>query len=260
MAAAEAPKEDFGRAADYAEKHDLYALFERLLQELIVQKPDNPIDFLIKTLQSPAVPRVVISGAPASGKGTQCELIVKRFGLVHISTGDVLREHVKQGTPLGKQAQGAMSRGELVPDELIINMVKEKLATEECRTKGWLLDGFPRTQPQAQAMLAAGIIPDKFVLLDVPDDVLIDRVIGRRLDPETNAIYHVKYSPPPAEVAARCIQREDDTEEKARVRLAFYHRNLGAIRSSFGYCEHVIDGNRAKVGRVLALLARCACF
>ena len=92
-----------------------------------------------------------------------------------------------------------MQRGALVPDDLIIGMVKEKLQSEECRSKGWLLDGFPRTQPQAQAMVSAGIVPEKFILLDVPDEVLIERVVGRRLDPVTNAIYHIKFSPPPAE-------------------------------------------------------------
>lgn len=247
MSAGPAKPENEG-AVDYAEKHDIFRLFQRLLQELVVQKPDNPIDFLIKTLQLPPVPRIVIAGAPASGKGTQCELIVKQFGVVHISTGDLLREHVKQGTPLGKKADEFMKRGDLVPDDLIIGMVKEKLASEECRKKGWLLDGFPRTQAQAHAMVGAGIVPEKFVLLDVPDAVLIERVVGRRTDPVTNTIYHTKFNPPPpGEVAARCVQRSDDTEEKAGNRLAVYYRNLDAIRDSFRYCERVVNGNRSKV-------------
>jgi adenylate kinase len=107
--------------------------------------------------QVAAGPKVIISGAPASGKGTQCEFIVSRFGVVHISTGDALREQVKAGTQLGKQVKGYMAKGELVPDDLIIDIVKDRLAKSDCVRKGWLLDGFPRTGVQAEAMRKAGI-------------------------------------------------------------------------------------------------------
>ena len=255
------PETSSDRAADYAEQHDIFRLFQRLLQELVIHKPEDPLEFLIKTLQTPegfltdffnfthcTAPKIIIAGAPACGKGTQCELIVKRFGLVHLSTGDILRAEVKAGTPLGKQAEGLMNAGKLVPDDLIIGIVKSKLDTDECRKRGWLLDGFPRTAAQAQAMQAAGIVADKFILLQVPDDVLIERVVGRRLDPDTGSIYHVKFNPPTdAAVAARLIQRDDDTEEKARVRLQQYHSHIAAIRDSFKHVTRVINGNRAKV-------------
>lgn len=126
---------------------------------------------------------ILIAGPPASGKGTQCELIVEKFGVVHISTGDALREQVAAGTELGKQADECMQNGQLVPDDLIIDIVKDRLAQEDCQTKGWLLDGFPRTGAQAQALGDAGIVASHFVLLDVPDEVLVERCTGRRNDP-----------------------------------------------------------------------------
>lgn len=118
-----------------------------------------------------AAVRIVIGGAPASGKGTQCELILEKYGVVHISTGDLLRAEVEARTQRGQQAQQFMERGSLVPDEILIAMVKERLEQPDCRRRGWLLDGFPRTRAQALALQEAGILPDVFVLVDVPDDV-----------------------------------------------------------------------------------------
>ena len=140
--------------------------------------------------------KIIIAGAPASGKGTQCELIREKFGVVHLSTGDMLREASAAGTEVGKLAQEYMSQGKLVPDEVIIGAVKERLAQPDCQQKGWLLDGFPRTGAQAQALVDAGIHADTFIFLDVPDEDLIERVVGRRADPVTGKIYHMKFSPP----------------------------------------------------------------
>ena len=131
------------------------------------------------------VHRLIISGAPASGKGTQCEKIIEEFKVPHLSTGDMLRAAVKAGSPLGKEAKAYMDAGKLVPDSLVINLVKEKLASPECVNGGWLLDGFPRTGEQAKALQQANINPDKVILLDVPDSALIERVTGRRSDPVT---------------------------------------------------------------------------
>jgi adenylate kinase len=233
-------------ASAYAEQHDLYRLFQRMMRELVLHKPADPLGFLSRLLQSAETHKVIIAGAPASGKGTQCELIVAKYGLVHISTGDLLREHVRQGTPLGRQADAFMSSGRLVPDELMIDIVKEKLSGSECAAKGWLLDGFPRTAAQARALQAAGLLADVVIILDVPEEVLIERVVGRRLDPDTGKIYHLKFSPPPADVVSRLIQRSDDTEEKARVRLRQYNDNLAAIIDCFASRLRRIDGNRAK--------------
>lgn len=171
--------------------------------------------------------RLIISGAPASGKGTLCSRIVSKYNVVHISTGDLLRAAVAAGTPLGLEAKTYMEGGKLVPDALVIGLVKERMAQPDVRERGWMLDGFPRTPAQAEAMKAAGIEPQKVVLLDCPEEVLIQRVCGRRTDPVTGAIYHLQFSPPPADAAivARLVQRSDDTEEKCRVRLTQYRAN-----------------------------------
>ncbi|KAL3662330.1 hypothetical protein V7S43_012657 [Phytophthora oleae] len=191
-------------------------------------------------------PRLVITGAPASGKGTQCELLVRALHVVHLSTGDILRQAIRDGTSLGKQAQGFMDDGKLVPDELIVGVVLERLAQPDCKARGWLLDGFPRTETQAKALLAATIIPDCVLALDVPDDEVVKRIAGRRLDPETGKTYHVDFNPPPAEVADRVIQRSDDTEETVRTRLEQFHAHSKAVITALGgVCELIqADGTK----------------
>lgn len=191
--------------------------------------------------------KLILSGAPASGKGTQCEKVVRDFNVVHLSTGDMLRAAVKANSELGRKAQSYMNKGELVPDALIIEMLTARLGEEDCARRGWLLDGFPRTRAQADALARAGIVPDAFVVLDVPDADIVDRVTGRRLDPETGKIYHVKSKPAkdPA-VQARLVQRDDDTEQTARTRLETYKRNLSAVLGAVPAHALVrLDGARA---------------
>ncbi|KAG3025836.1 hypothetical protein PC121_g8193 [Phytophthora cactorum] len=180
-------------------------------------------------------PRLVIAGPPAGGKGTQCELLVEAFNVLHLSTGDLLRAAVACGSPLGLQAQNFMDSGQLVPDELIVDVVLERLAQPDCESRGWLLDGFPRTATQAQALLAAGFCPDAVIALDVPDDEVVRRIAGRRVDPETGKTYHLEFNPPPQDedVLARLIQRSDDTEVTIRQRLATFHKHLGSVVSAF---------------------------
>jgi len=197
--------------------------------------------------EEPRPPKILISGPPASGKGTQCEMIVKEFGVVHISTGDMLRAAVKEGTELGKEAKGYMDAGKLVPDELVISMLKERLQKEDCKQRGYLLDGFPRTKAQADELDEAGITFDAVFKLEVPDDVLIERVVGRRSDPETGKVYHMKFNPPPSEeVGQRLVQRSDDTEEKARVRLQAYYEHAASIDGKYGSMMKRLDGNQPK--------------
>ncbi|KAJ1617582.1 adenylate kinase-domain-containing protein [Pavlovales sp. CCMP2436] len=190
--------------------------------------------------------KVIIAGAPASGKGTQCELIKQQLGLVHLSTGDMLRAAVKAGTPVGLAAKAFMDSGKLVPDEVIINLVRERLDEPDCQASGWLLDGFPRTAVQAQALRAAQIEPDLVLYLNVPDSMLIERVVGRRLDMDTGRIYHLKFDPPPADIADRLTHRSDDTAEKATVRLQQFHEHLGAILDAYKSVTVEVDGTRPK--------------
>ncbi|KAI4344239.1 hypothetical protein L6164_011487 [Bauhinia variegata] len=191
--------------------------------------------------------KVMISGAPASGKGTQCELIVQKFGLVHVSTGDLLRAEVAAGTEIGNKAKEFMNAGRLVPDEIVTAMVTTRLSREDAKQKGWLLDGYPRSLRQAESLEKLGIRPDVYIILNVPDEILIDRCIGRRLDPVTGKIYHTKNFPPETEeIKARLVTRPDDTEEKVKSRLAIYKQNAEAVSSVYSNITTEIDGNRPK--------------
>ncbi|KAI5320712.1 hypothetical protein L3X38_040420 [Prunus dulcis] len=196
--------------------------------------------------------KVMISGAPASGKGTQCELIVRKFGLVHISTGDLLRAEVSSGTEIGNKAKEFMNAGRLVPDEVVTAMVTARLSREDAKENGWLLDGYPRSFNQARSLQSLKIIPDVYIVLDVPDEILIDRCIGRRLDPVTGKIYHLKSFPPETEeMKARLITRPDDTEEKVKSRLEIYKQNADAISTTYSHImkkllKPQIDGNHPK--------------
>ena len=188
--------------------------------------------------------RVMIAGAPAAGKGTQCARIVEEYGLVHISVGDLLRAEVAAGTPAGKKAKSFMDNGDLVPNEVVVEMVKNKLAEPEVEQKGWLLDGYPRSAEQAEAIESEDIRPDIFLLVNVPDEALVERVVGRRSDPVTGEIYHLKFKPPPAEIIDRLEQRSDDTEDKVRRRLETYHNNVEAVVGYYKEQLVDIDGNQ----------------
>jgi adenylate kinase len=155
----------------------------------------------------------------------------------------LLRAAVKAGTKLGMEAKAFMDSGKLVPDNLVIDLVSEKLKSDECVEKGWLLDGFPRTLAQAQALAEQGATVDAFVSLEVPDEMLVDRVVGRRTDPVTGTIYHTTFDPPPtAEITARCVQRSDDTEEKVKVRLAQFHENVAAVSGFYSSVMKKVNG------------------
>lgn len=170
--------------------------------------------------------RLILLGAPGAGKGTQATFICEKFGIPQISTGDMLRAAVKAGTPLGLQAKSVMESGGLVSDELIINLVKERIAQPDC-AEGFLFDGFPRTIAQADAMKAAGVKLDFVLEIDVPFDAIIERMSGRRSHPASGRTYHVKFNPP--KVAGQddvtgepLVQREDDKEETVKKRLDVY--------------------------------------
>ncbi|MGV3727244.1 adenylate kinase [Hydrogenophaga sp.] len=170
--------------------------------------------------------RLILLGAPGAGKGTQATFICQKYGIPQISTGDMLRAAVKAGTPLGQQAKSVMESGGLVSDDLIINLVKERIAQADC-ANGFLFDGFPRTIPQADAMKAAGVKLDYVLEIDVPFDAIIERMSGRRSHPASGRTYHVKFNPPKVDgkddvTGEPLIQRDDDKEETVKKRLEVY--------------------------------------
>jgi adenylate kinase len=171
--------------------------------------------------------RLILLGAPGAGKGTQAGFIVEKYGIPQISTGDMLRAALKAGTPLGLEAKKFMDAGALVPDEVIIGLVKERIRQPDC-AKGFLFDGFPRTIPQADAMKAAGVNLDHVVEIDVDDAEIIQRMSGRRVHPGSGRTYHVKFNPPKVvgkddATGEDLVQRADDAEEVVRKRLEVYH-------------------------------------
>ena len=171
--------------------------------------------------------RIILLGAPGAGKGTQAQFIMQKYGIPQISTGDMLRAAVKAGTSLGLQAKELMDAGKLVTDELVIALVKERIAQPDCKN-GFLLDGFPRTVPQADAMKAAGINVDYVLEFDVPDAIIIDRMSGRRVHAGSGRVYHIRYNPPKVDgiddvTGEPLTIRKDDSEDIVRKRLVEYH-------------------------------------
>jgi len=159
----------------------------------------------------------------------------------------MLRDGIKNGTAIGMEAKSYMDRGLLVPDSLIIDMILDRINLPDCKAKGYLLDGFPRSPAQAQVLIEKGIIPDSVILLEAPDQVVIDRISGRRLDPQTGNTYHITYNPPKDdEVKARLVQRSDDTVDKIKVRLQAYHENLKGILKQFQGIIVPVKGDQQK--------------
>jgi adenylate kinase len=170
--------------------------------------------------------RLILLGAPGAGKGTQAAFICRKYGIPQISTGDMLRAAVKAGTPLGLAAKKVMDSGALVSDDIIIGLVKERIAQPDC-ANGFLFDGFPRTLPQADAMKAAGVKLDYVLEIDVPPEAIVERMTGRRSHPASGRTYHVKFNPPKVEgkddvTGEPLVQREDDKEETVKKRLEVY--------------------------------------
>jgi adenylate kinase len=171
--------------------------------------------------------RVILLGGPGAGKGTQAGFIKDHFNIPQISTGDMLRAHVKAGTELGKAAKKIMDEGGLVSDDIIMGMVKERIAEDDCKN-GFLFDGFPRTLAQADALRDGGVFVDAVVEIDVPDDEIIRRMSGRRVHLASGRTYHVVFNPPKEEgkddvTGEPLIQRDDDQEDTVRARLKVYH-------------------------------------
>ncbi|MFQ3277966.1 MAG: adenylate kinase [Colwellia sp.] len=208
--------------------------------------------------------RIVLLGAPGAGKGTQAQFLMAKFGIPQISTGDMLRAAIKAGSELGNKAQAVMDAGQLVSDDLIIGLVKERIAQDDCKA-GFLLDGFPRTIPQADAMKDNDIKVDHVLEFDVPDEVIVERMAGRRVHSGSGRVYHLVYNPPKVEgkddVSGDDLSiRPDDEETTVRKRLAIYHQqtkplvDFYQLEAKSGNCRYLtIDGTQAveKVNQLL---------
>ena len=182
--------------------------------------------------------RLILIGSPGAGKGTQAAFIKERFAIPQISTGDMLRAAVKAGTPLGLKAKSVMESGALVSDDIILGLMEERLAQPDCKN-GFLLDGFPRTIPQAEALKKTGIPIDFVLEISVPDDEIVRRISGRRVDPVSGRTYHIVYNPPKVEgkddvTGDPLIQRDDDKEDVVRHRLEVYHNQTEALVKFYG--------------------------
>ncbi len=199
--------------------------------------------------------RIILLGAPGAGKGTQAQFLMNKYGIPQISTGDMLRAAIKEGSALGLAAKQVMDAGQLVSDDLIIGLVKERISKEDC-AKGFLLDGFPRTIPQADAMKANGVVVDHVIEFDVPDDVIVERMGGRRVHPASGRVYHVSYNPPKVEgkddlTGEDLVIREDDKEETVRKRLGIYHEQTELL---VGYYRQEAEQGRTQYHHMMGTL------
>ena len=198
--------------------------------------------------------RLILLGGPGAGKGTQANLIKDRYQIPQISTGDMLRAALKEGTELGLKAKEYMDAGKLVPDDVIIGLVKERIKEPDCK-KGFLFDGFPRTIPQADAMKEAGVAIEAVVDIDVPDAEIIKRMSGRRVHLASGRTYHVVFNPPKVEgkddeTGEPLIQRDDDKEETVRKRLDVYHAQTEPLVDYYKNWEKSADSAAPKYMRI----------
>lgn len=193
--------------------------------------------------------KIILLGAPGSGKGTQAEFISKEYKLSAISTGNIIREALKSGSELGIRAKSFMDKGDLVPDEIVIEIIKERLAKKDCEN-GYILDGFPRTIPQAEALDKMGIEIDKVVDIEVSDENILNRISGRRVCEDCGASYHIKDRKPLKEgICDSCngtlVQRKDDQIETVKSRLTVYHEQTEPLKEYYAKQNKliIIDGN-----------------
>ncbi|MDD9983230.1 MAG: adenylate kinase [Gammaproteobacteria bacterium] len=198
--------------------------------------------------------RVVLLGGPGAGKGTQAAFIAGRYGIPQISTGDMLRAAIRSGSALGAGAKAVMDAGRLVPDEIIVGLVEERIAADDCMN-GFLFDGFPRTIPQAEVMRARGVRLDAVVELTVSDEDIIERMGGRRVHPGSGRTYHVRFNPPAVEgiddlTGEPLVLRDDDKESTVRRRLEVYHEQTAPIIEYYRKWEKDAPHSAPRVSRI----------
>ncbi|GKT27638.1 Adenylate kinase/UMP-CMP kinase like protein [Aduncisulcus paluster] len=231
---------------EYLESKKIFPLFSSIIQDLVIEKPEDHLSFIQERLADNNPPKLIITGPSASGKGRIAKMIVEKYhNVVHISSSVVLQKAIDQGTDLGKRAKEFQSNGELVPDSIIIPLVLEALKTKECRQRGWLLDGFPRNSRQAIALKHAGFIANKMIFIDVPDEDLVHRAEHRLYDVDTGAVYSQIYEPhkPPKSIDSdRLVHRELDKPEPFKRRVRVFRRLMKGVADEFKYIMRSVDG------------------
>lgn len=235
----------------YCEKHRVFQLLEGLLGSLIIHKPEDPISFLIDELRAETRHRIVLTCADSEVAAAQAQRLAGSYGVVVVEANKLVE--LANASAISEEIRGLLERGEPVPDELVLQAVSERLVSEDCQQRGWVLTGFPRTIEQAQFLLASGNIPTVHVSVDVADEVVIDRISGRRVDPEDpKTIFHTTLNPPsdPA-VAARLVQRPEDTADHVAADLTEYHKHQAAIQPLFAKLAFRVEGGTAEDGDVI---------
>lgn len=224
------------------EGNHAYSKLHLAMQAVLKYQPDNPLKFLATYFDPVASQpmRIILLGAPGAGKGTAAKHLVGKYGVEHISPGNLLRAEINRNTPRAAQIKDYVSKGQLVPDHIIISLITNYVSG--LQNPNWLLDGFPRSPAQAAAMRQNPVLfPTHIVELAVDQGEVTRRMSGRRFDPITGNTYHIEFDPPPPEVAARCVQREDDKEEVIRHRFVVYEQNKQDILRVFAKSVKTID-------------------
>ncbi|KAJ3158060.1 hypothetical protein HDU89_000443 [Geranomyces variabilis] len=228
-------RDNIEELAAYADKHELFDLFETITARMVIERPDDVIQFLIEQLQKPETHNIVIIGPPTAGQGRVSEMLALRLDAVQISTGRLLSNAIERATSLGSQARPYLERGDYVPDDIMLGLVTARLQDPEVAMRGFVLEGFPRTKAQALGLIARGIVPTRVIVFDVPDPVVVEQQTGLRIDPMTNRLYHVRTNPPPDNptIVGRLIQRVTDTEAAIAPRLRQFRSHVSGVLSAF---------------------------
>lgn len=242
----------------YAERHGIFEMYKRLIEQLIIHKPNDPLAFLIELLQreNEDVPRIVVLGPPASGKRTIARLIAGKLKAVHLTTENLLADAPND---LQEEAASFQANQCPLPTELWVKIISKRLALYDCEFHGWVLDGFPQTREQALALQAGGIAPSHAVILEAPDTVLVERANGKRVDPETGDVFHTTFHWPhdPA-VASRLVEVPGTAEEDIINRLVVYHRHIPGIKRCYQDIFKTVNADQPK-GDVFAQVFTFLC-
>ncbi|XP_063681387.1 adenylate kinase 8-like isoform X1 [Bolinopsis microptera] len=215
----------------YAEKNELFSMYERMIQEVICSQPTDPLEHMINFLhrENDDVPQIMMIGPPASGKGSIAQLVNNESGIHKIDTADLLTVEIEQV----KKAKSSLESDEDIPGDILGALVKERISKKDCADNGWMLVGYPKTRDQALALQRHGIFAKHVVFMEAPDMVLIERFMGKRVDPQTGGIYHLTFEPPESpEVVRRIKPIENQSEKFLRKQLLHYHRNIEGIRAA----------------------------